>query len=69
MIEVTHPLFMKLFDEAIKANGTNYLVGDSVSISAPHSEYKHTILCRHCWSVNKRKHLTYTSGVFLYSFE
>ena len=48
MIEVTHPLFMKLFDEAIKANGTNYLVGDSVSISAPHSEYKNTILCMYC---------------------
>ena len=48
MIEVTHPLFMKLFDEAIKANGTNCLVGDSVSISAPHSEYKNTILCMYC---------------------
>ena len=38
MVEVTQPLFMKLFEEAIEANGGSYLVGDSVSICAPHSE-------------------------------
>ena len=30
MIEVTHPLFMKLFEEALQANGGSYLVGESV---------------------------------------
>ena len=30
MIEVTHPLFMKLFEEALQSNGGSYLVGESV---------------------------------------
>ena len=30
MIEVTHPLFMKLFEEALESNGGSYLVGESV---------------------------------------
>ena len=40
MIEVTQPVFMKIFDEAIQTNGGNYLVGDSVSVIASHPEKK-----------------------------